>query len=138
MTESMGGGESSGAAETDKRVIPKPAPQPYAWRRKTAEKPDGRTLPLTTPSTLSRATGDFNVRNYEQFVEKLRYIHRNPVKRGLCERPEDWVWSSFCHYQTGTEGVVEIESDWTANKRERAAGRLCPLEELPRSSQERA
>ncbi len=33
---------------------------------------------------------DFNVRNYPQFVEKLRYIHRNPVKRGLCERPEDW------------------------------------------------
>ena len=33
---------------------------------------------------------DFNVRNHPQFVEKLRYIHRNPVKRGLCERPEDW------------------------------------------------
>ena len=25
---------------------------------------------------------DFNIRNYPQFVEKLRYIHRNPVKRG--------------------------------------------------------
>ena len=33
---------------------------------------------------------DFNIRNKAQFVEKLRYIHRNPVKRGLCERPEDW------------------------------------------------
>ena len=32
---------------------------------------------------------DFNIRNYPQFVEKLRYIHRSPVKRGLCERPED-------------------------------------------------
>ncbi len=32
---------------------------------------------------------DFNIRNHRQFVEKLRYIHRNPVKRGLCERPED-------------------------------------------------
>jgi len=79
---------------------------------------------------------DFNVRNHRQFVEKLRYIHRNPVKRGLCERPEDWPWSSFCHYQTGTEGAVEIESEWTANKRERAAGRLCPLAELPHSSQQ--
>ncbi len=29
---------------------------------------------------------DFNVRNDSQFVETLRYIHRNPVKRGLCER----------------------------------------------------
>src|SRR6202011_860351 len=41
---------------------------------------------------------DFNIRNYQQFVEKLRYIHRNPVKAGLCERPEDWEWSSFRHY----------------------------------------
>jgi len=40
---------------------------------------------------------DFNIRNYPQFVEKLRYIHRNPVKRGLCELPEDWEWSSFQH-----------------------------------------
>jgi putative transposase len=36
---------------------------------------------------------DFNIRNYPQFVEKLRYIHRNPVKAGLCERQEDWEWS---------------------------------------------
>jgi putative transposase len=38
---------------------------------------------------------DFNVCNHPQFVEKIRYIHCNPVKRGLCERPEDWPWSSF-------------------------------------------
>jgi putative transposase len=67
-------------------------------------------------------------------VEKLRYIHRNPVKRGLCKRPEDWQWSSFFHYATGIEGVVEIESEWTARKRERAEGKLCPAIELPHSS----
>jgi putative transposase len=81
---------------------------------------------------------DFNVRNYAQFGEKLQYIHRNPVKRGLCERPEDWPWSSFRHYATGAEGRVEIESESTARKRERAAGRLCPAVELPHSSQNRA
>src|SRR5882672_4593492 len=81
---------------------------------------------------------DFNIRNYPQFVEKLRYIHRNPVKAGLCERPEDWEWSSFCHYATGCEGRVEIESEWTARKRERAAGRLCQEVELPHSSQKQA
>ncbi len=63
---------------------------------------------------------DFNIRNYPQFVEKLRYIHRNPVERGLCEHPEDWEWSSFRHYATGCEGRIEIESQWTARKRERA------------------
>jgi putative transposase len=78
---------------------------------------------------------DFNIRNYPQFVEKLRYIHRNPVKAGLCECPEDWEWSSFRHYATGCEGRVEIESEWTARKRERAAGKLCAAVELPHSSQ---
>ena len=81
---------------------------------------------------------DFNIRNYPQFVEKLHYIHRNPVKAGLCERPEDWEWSSFRHYAKGCEGRVEIESEWTARKRERAAGRLCPAVELPHSSQNQA
>jgi hypothetical protein len=65
-------------------------------------------------------------------------IHRNPVKRGLCERPEDWAWSSFLHYATGVAAPVEIESQWTANQRERAAGRLCAKIELPHSSQKQA
>jgi len=81
---------------------------------------------------------DLNVRNERQFVEKLRYIHRNPVRRGLCERAEDWEWSRFRHYATGDEGRVEIESEWTARKRERAAGKLCAAVELPHSSQRRA
>jgi Transposase IS200 like len=76
---------------------------------------------------------DFNIRNYPQFVEKLRYIHRNPLKQGLCDRPEDWQWKSFRHYATGAEGRAEIESEWTARKRERAAGTLCPAVELPHS-----
>jgi putative transposase len=81
---------------------------------------------------------DLNIRDYPQFVEKLRYIHRNPVRAGLCERPEDWEWSSFRHYATGCEGRVEIESEWTARKRERAAGKLCTAVEVPHSSQKTA
>ena len=60
---------------------------------------------------------DFNVWSEEKRVEKLRYMHRNPVKRGLVEKPEDWPWSSFRHYATGVEGTVEIESQWTAFRR---------------------
>jgi putative transposase len=62
---------------------------------------------------------DFNVWNNHKFVEKLRYIHRNPVERGLVERPENWAWSSFRHYLTGDPGTVEIESHWTFRERER-------------------
>ena len=60
---------------------------------------------------------DRNVASHEEFVEKLRYIHRNPVKRGLAGKPEEWRWSSYRHYQTGMRGTVEIESDWTARER---------------------
>jgi REP element-mobilizing transposase RayT len=41
---------------------------------------------------------DRNVRDEREFVDKLRYIHRNPVKAGLCKLPEAWRWSSFRHY----------------------------------------
>ncbi|MGB6973744.1 MAG: transposase [Terracidiphilus sp.] len=60
---------------------------------------------------------DFNVHSSEKVSEKLRYMHRNPVARGLVARPEDWPWSSYCHYMTGERGTVEIESHWTAARR---------------------
>jgi putative transposase len=65
---------------------------------------------------------DFNVHSELKRVEKLRYMHRNPVRRGLAEKPEDWPWSSFVHYATGKIGTVEIESEWTAQRR--AANRM--------------
>jgi putative transposase len=61
---------------------------------------------------------DFNVFTEKKRVEKLRYMHRNPVVRGLVEKPEEWAWSSFRHYATGVERTVEIESFWTGWRRE--------------------
>jgi len=77
---------------------------------------------------------DFNVSSEAKRVEKLRYVHRNPVKRGLVERPEDWRWSSFRHYVSGIEGVVEIESQWTARKREQSGivPQIGPQDQNPR------
>jgi putative transposase len=60
---------------------------------------------------------DFNVHSSEKTTEKLHYMHRNPVVRGLVARPEEWPWSSFRHHATGFRGVVEIESRWTAFRR---------------------
>ena len=37
---------------------------------------------------------DRNVRNDAELCREIRYIHRNPVERGLVENPEDWAWSS--------------------------------------------
>ncbi|MHB1857521.1 MAG: REP-associated tyrosine transposase [Acidobacteriaceae bacterium] len=53
---------------------------------------------------------DFNVFTDAKRVEKLKYMHRNPVARGLVEEPEQWAWSSFRHYSTGQIGTVGIES----------------------------
>ena len=60
---------------------------------------------------------DFNVYTEAKRVEKLRYIHRNPVTRGLVSQPDQWVWSSFRHWAKGELGTVEIESQWTARRR---------------------
>ena len=60
---------------------------------------------------------DRYLRDFAEFSEKLCYIHRNPVRRGLCEAQEDWRWSSFRHYHSGTDVGVEIESQWTARVR---------------------
>jgi putative transposase len=61
---------------------------------------------------------DFNVWSEPKRIEKLRYIHRNPVRRGLVASLEQWAWSSFRYYLSEVEGLVEIESQWTARRRE--------------------
>jgi putative transposase len=61
---------------------------------------------------------DHNVRNKAGFVTQLRYIHRNPVKRGLCNAPEDWPWSSFRAWASGEISIVEVESEMVAAQRE--------------------
>jgi putative transposase len=67
---------------------------------------------------------DFNVHTQRKFIEKVRYMHRNPIVRHLVKRPEDWPWSSFIHYATGAAGTVEIESDWTNRWREKMGNPL--------------
>jgi putative transposase len=73
---------------------------------------------------------DHNVRNQEGFVTQLRYIHRNPVKRGLCAAPEDWPWSSFRAWALGEIGVVEVESEMAASLREATSSGIPLLHQL--------
>ena len=73
---------------------------------------------------------DFNVCSSEKRVEKLKYIHRNPVRRGLVGRPEDWPWGSYRHYAMRELGVVEIESPWTSYLREHPSADPDRLSEL--------
>ena len=52
-------------------------------------------------------------------VEKLRYIHRNPVKRGLVLEPQQWTWSSFRHYAYDEPGPVVVNEAQRAELRVR-------------------
>jgi putative transposase len=51
---------------------------------------------------------DFKVWTARKRVEKLRYMHRNPVQRGLVASPELWRWSSFRAYLFGEAGPVAV------------------------------
>jgi REP-associated tyrosine transposase len=54
---------------------------------------------------------DFNVWSSRKRAEKLRYMHRNPVKRGLVESPELWPWSSYRAYAYAEPGPVRV-NEW--------------------------
>jgi putative transposase len=51
---------------------------------------------------------DLNVFTHNKLVDKLTYMHHNPVARGLVQRPQDWPWSTFAHYKSGTAAPVLI------------------------------
>ena len=52
---------------------------------------------------------DFNVWSQKKFVEKLQYMHVNPVKRKLIAHPKDWPWSSFSFYAKRHPCLVRID-----------------------------
>lgn len=99
--------------------------------------PVGRRGPLTSPLKYSSGQGtrathmgrypsqrmseqkhyiwqpsfyDFNIYSDRKLLQKLDYIHWNSVRAGLCEKPEDWSWSSYCFYAFGKRGKIKIES----------------------------
>jgi putative transposase len=54
---------------------------------------------------------DFNVYSKGKEMEKLHYMHANPVIRGLVKHPKDWRWSSWGFYYGGDAGLVAIDVD---------------------------
>jgi len=53
---------------------------------------------------------DFNVYTRAKMIEKLQYMHGNPVRAKLVEHPADWPWSSWSDYYRG-EGLLRMD-DW--------------------------
>jgi hypothetical protein len=66
------------------------------------------STPVAVGHVWQRRFYDFVVFSDKKRVEKLRYMHRNPIERGLVLKPEEWLWSSFRHYAYGERGPVLV------------------------------
>ncbi|MGB0044310.1 MAG: transposase [Terriglobales bacterium] len=83
--------------------------------------PRGTSRP-EPPKIWQKRFYDFNVWTEQKHIEKLRYIHRNPVQRGLVEKPEQWKWSSFRAYLFGETGPVRANfQEWALEIKNRPA-----------------
>ncbi|MCK5113739.1 MAG: transposase [Phycisphaerae bacterium] len=66
----------------------------------------------TTQRFWQRGGGyDRNLRSISDVYEKIKYIHANPVRRGLVENPEDWPWSSYNSWETGIDSLIKLNRD---------------------------
>ncbi len=54
---------------------------------------------------------DRNLRSNHDVHEKIRYIHANPVRRGLVAQPEDWLWSSYKAHFNSVDEPIPIDRD---------------------------
>jgi hypothetical protein len=81
-------------------------------QREESKSPPANTAdgaPLALPQFWQRRFYDFNVWSHKKKMEKLEYMHRNPVTRGLVATPRDWVWSSCAWYEGRDDGLVRID-----------------------------
>jgi len=81
-----------------------------ALRKKKRSNPNQMHLWQGAASTEARSFWqhrfyDFNVWSKKKRIEKLNYMHMNPVKRGLVADPKLWPWSSCRFYQYGEKCV---------------------------------
>ena len=43
----------------------------------------------------------------EYLLQVIRYIHLNPVKSGLCQNPDQYIWSSFSDYLSFNTSLID-------------------------------
>jgi putative transposase len=52
---------------------------------------------------------DRNVRTGKTLLSMIDYVHMNPVRRGLVEKPEDWQWSSAGWFLKDTKTRLRVD-----------------------------
>jgi putative transposase len=53
---------------------------------------------------------DRNIFSESELREKVNYIHKNPITRGLVPAAGDWPWSSFRFFDSGDVSLIPM--DW--------------------------
>jgi REP-associated tyrosine transposase len=51
------------------------------------------------------------IQNEEMMVQKLEYMHHNPLRRGYVDDPTHWCYSSARNY-VGMPGLIDVETNW--------------------------
>jgi putative transposase len=54
---------------------------------------------------------DRNILTVAELQEKIKYIHRNPVRRELVKGPEEWMWSSYRAWEYNVDEPLKIDRD---------------------------
>ena len=87
------------------------------FRRKARKQLSSKQLALPFPEAGGQPPHfwqpryyDFNVWSQTKFVEKLHYMHMNPIKRNLVTHQRDWLWSSYSFYAKKEAGLIRIDS----------------------------
>ncbi|HEY6291715.1 MAG TPA: transposase [Terriglobia bacterium] len=52
---------------------------------------------------------DLNIWSEKKRLEKLNYMHNNPLKRGLVNDPGEWPWSSWRFYNLGDASTLSMD-----------------------------
>ncbi len=83
----------------------------FPWRQKMLARFE---LPATVHHHAHCRVGqrggyDLNIWSEKKRLEKLNYMHNNPLKRRLVENPGDWLWSSWRFHYLGDESVLAMD-----------------------------
>jgi len=54
---------------------------------------------------------DRNITKCKTIINLVRYIHNNPVRKGLVETASDWYYSSAADWEGVTQGPITVDFD---------------------------
>lgn len=80
----------------------------HSWKSFAATKAN-KILGLTGEKFWQAEAYDHFIRNDEEMARCCAYAIQNPVKTGLCERAEDWRWSSDYRLAAGSHPNLQAE-----------------------------